>query len=301
MKLYLITGFLGAGKTTLMKNLIDLFSAHKLCVIVNEFGREGIDGDRLARLGVAVSEIDNGSIFCSCRIDQFEEALTQAIAAQPEVILVEASGLSDPGNMETVLAQSAFAAIEYQGSICVADALRFPKALSGVRACRKQVRVSRLVLLNKADEASPEQLEQTQTMIRQVAPGVQVRITSFGKVEPQWLELTPTGEAMPRFQSKDLGLVRRLIRLRPIATPEELRRFIAMFAADTYRVKGYAVCGGQDYLADCVGDSIVLTPEAAPRGHALRLNVLSGPGLALEASLAEAIKWYPQLIEAIEK
>ena len=54
MELYLITGFLGAGKTTLLKNLIGLMSGRKLKVIVNEFGKAGIDGTLLKELGVAV-------------------------------------------------------------------------------------------------------------------------------------------------------------------------------------------------------------------------------------------------------
>ena len=94
-KLLLVTGFLGAGKTTFLKRLINHFSNMRLHVIVNEFGAAGVDGHLLREMQVAVDEISNGSIFCSCRWDKFEETLASALKTEPDLILVEASGLSD--------------------------------------------------------------------------------------------------------------------------------------------------------------------------------------------------------------
>ena len=98
-KLYLITGFLGAGKTTFLKNFIRLFEGKRMHIIVNEYGKEGIDGQLLKELGTVLDEINNGSIFCSCRLDKFEEVLQKALSAAPDVILIEASGLSNPTNV----------------------------------------------------------------------------------------------------------------------------------------------------------------------------------------------------------
>ena len=66
-ELYLITGFLGAGKTTFLKNFIRMFDGRRLHLIINEFGREGVDGTLLREVGAAMDEINNGSIFCTCR------------------------------------------------------------------------------------------------------------------------------------------------------------------------------------------------------------------------------------------
>ena len=95
-KLYLTTGFLGAGKTTFLKNFIRLFAGQKIQLIVNEFGQEGVDGVLLSELDAFLQEISGGSVFCSCRIDQFEKALRESADVSADVILVEASGLSDP-------------------------------------------------------------------------------------------------------------------------------------------------------------------------------------------------------------
>ena len=90
----MITGFLGAGKTTFLRNFIDFFKYEKIRLIINEFGKEGIDGDLLSDLTAVMKEISGDSVFCACRMDQFESALKEC--NDDEIILIEASGLSDP-------------------------------------------------------------------------------------------------------------------------------------------------------------------------------------------------------------
>ena len=67
-KLYLITGFLGSGKTTFLHKLVRLFPDRRLAIVVNEFGKVGVDGVLLSDLEAELIEINNGSIFCSCRL-----------------------------------------------------------------------------------------------------------------------------------------------------------------------------------------------------------------------------------------
>ena len=71
----LISGFLGSGKTSLMKSLIKNFKKEKIGIIVNEFGQEGVDGKLLKESGLSVDEISDGSIFCACRSDRFIDAI----------------------------------------------------------------------------------------------------------------------------------------------------------------------------------------------------------------------------------
>lgn len=127
-RLYLITGFLGAGKTTFLKQFMKQFSSERMHIIVNEFGKEGIDGELLSELGIALDEINNGSIFCSCRLDKFKNVLQQVLQEKPDVIIVEASGLSDPTNVKKILNQrEKFPGLEYMGCVCLLDARQFPK------------------------------------------------------------------------------------------------------------------------------------------------------------------------------
>lgn len=71
-RLYLITGFLGAGKTTFLRRFLPLFSGEKIRLIINEFGEAGVDGSLLKELSPVLEEISGGSVFCACRLDQFE-------------------------------------------------------------------------------------------------------------------------------------------------------------------------------------------------------------------------------------
>ncbi|MGI6244575.1 MAG: cobalamin biosynthesis protein CobW [Pseudochelatococcus sp.] len=99
----IVTGFLGAGKTTLIRNLIAQADGHRLAVIVNEFGDVGIDGEILRGCGVEncpqdnIVELANGCICCTVA-DDFAPALDRILALEPQVehILIETSGLALP-------------------------------------------------------------------------------------------------------------------------------------------------------------------------------------------------------------
>ena len=155
-RLYLITGFLGAGKTTFLKNFIRLFAGQKIQLIVNEFGKEGADGALLSDLGAFLQEISGGSVFCSCRLDQFEKVLRQSADVHADVILVEASGLSDPTGVRRLFGQTdRFPHITYMGGVCLIDAVRFPKLYATARTCVKQLRSSLLRLCPSSGDSGP--------------------------------------------------------------------------------------------------------------------------------------------------
>ena len=94
--IYLVTGFLGAGKTTFVNGFLDEYKG-RVAVIVNEFGNEGIDGELIHKTeGTEIYEINSGSIFCSCKLMDFANALIELSKYDVDIVLVEASGLSDP-------------------------------------------------------------------------------------------------------------------------------------------------------------------------------------------------------------
>ena len=187
MKLYLITGFLGAGKTTFLKNFVRQFGSRRLFLIINDFGKVGVDGALLEKVNAVKAEISNGSIFCACRLDKFQEALHQALEEKPEVILVEASGLADPTGVEKVRGLPEFSGITYSGSVCLVDTPRLEKVIHTARVLPKQLRVSSLILLNKTDLTTPEQLETTRETVRQCNPLAVLRETSFGGFRESWM------------------------------------------------------------------------------------------------------------------
>ncbi|MBQ4067547.1 MAG: hypothetical protein IJD22_07885, partial [Clostridia bacterium] len=94
IKIDIFSGFLGAGKTTLIKKLIaEAFAGEKLVVIENEFGDIGIDGGFLEEAGIQITEMNSGCICCSL-VGDFAKALEEVIDTyKPERILIEPSGV----------------------------------------------------------------------------------------------------------------------------------------------------------------------------------------------------------------
>lgn len=295
-RLYLVTGFLGAGKTTFLKKLIRELSHEKLHIIVNEFGKEGIDGQLLREIGMAVDEINNGSIFCACRLDKFEEVLTHALAGKPDVILVEASGLSNPVNVKKILSQPGkFEDAEYMGSICLVDAVRFFKVYETASVVKKQLSVSDIFILNKTDLAEKEQIQKVKETLHLHRPGVPVFETSYGELRREWLEtvihpVTDEGESI--MQSMDITLRKCQITLNDNFTLPRFRRFVEMFLEDTYRVKGFVRMEGKMYLTDCVGNLFKAEEYHGQAEHPNVLIVLYGNGLPAKKSIQKAMEWY---------
>lgn len=304
--LYLVTGFLGAGKTTFLKQFLSLFSGQRIHIIVNEFGREGVDGALLARLDAQLREITGGSVFCACRLDQFEQALREALAGDPDVIVVEASGLSDPTGVRRLLTEQDFPGLQYRGAVCLVDAVRFPKVYETARACTRQLAASDVALVNKADLADEGQLARVRALIEGQRPDLPVIVTSYAKIPPDFLgtlAAAQNGDRPGALLTEDLTHRRATIRVNGALTAAELAHFLRMFAEQTYRIKGFADTRDRGpVLVDAVGTALTLSPapESLPPDRLGALTVLSGAGMPLRAAVREACAWYEQAVVSVE-
>ena len=297
-RLYLVTGFLGAGKTTFLKRLVHCFPSRRLSLIVNEYGREGVDGALLSGLGASLTEIDNGSIFCSCRLARFEEVLRSTLAEGPDVILVEASGLSDPSAAGRILSQrEKFPGLTYAGAVCLVDAARFHSVYASSGVCRRQLAAAGLILINKTDLVSPEQAALVRAEVEARRPGCPIHETSFGMLDPAWLSALDA-PAPPAAQSPSR---RRLtLTVGPDCPPASLERFLSVFARDTRRIRGFVPLSDGMYLADCVGPQVRLDPWQGEALNPGRLTVLFDGDMPAPGSLWAAMTWYPECHAAVE-
>lgn len=303
IRMILVTGFLGAGKTTLLKNMIRLLAPQRLVVIVNEFGREGVDGTLIGELGVTVDEVNNGSIFCSCRIDQFEEALSRAAATAPDVILVEASGLSDPTSIGAILRSEAYTGIEFMANLCLVDAVNFERVINTARVSKKQLSVSDTVIINKTDLVTGEQADRVERMVRELKPDAAIHRTSFGVIRPEWLKPRTAAEKEAAFayHTKDVSLQKLTITLKDTMTMAQLEKFLQMFIEETYRIKGFVCLEGRTALVDCVGAMRKISPFEGGAVRCNRLTAMAGQGMAMEAALSKAAEWYADYVESVEQ
>ena len=306
-RLYLITGFLGSGKTTFLKRFIRLFPGQRIQLIVNEFGREGVDGALLSDLGAHLDEIAGGSVFCACRMDQFEKQLRQSEQLDTDVILVEASGLSDPTGVRKLFDRSGrFPWIDYQGAVCLVDAIRFPKLYATARTCVKQLAASDVAVVNKTDLADETQLANVLALVRGQRPDMPIVQTCHGAVAAQLLKLLERARRLPQEDmplSADLTLRRLSIAVSPGISPQALEKFIEMFCECTFRVKGFVQTTQGLRLVDCVGNVVSLSPcdeIQVPPERIGWLNVLSGAGMPLRAAVQEACRWYAPYIFEVQ-
>ena len=299
-ELILITGFLGAGKTTLLRNLLPQYAGRRIRLIVNEFGRVGVDGALLADLGAGMREIVNGSIFCACRLDQFEAALEEAQEQKPELLFVEASGLSDPTAIRTLLEQGTrYQGIHYRGCIALADAANLHRVIDTARVCRRQLSVADLILLTKTDVATPQQVTSAMELLRKGYPEVPVLPVVRGELPFDAVEaLSTSRSAQMGDHRRDLTLQKYTLTVSPEMSADQLRAFLRMFAEDTYRIKGLVELREGVFQLDCVGAYVEVKPaDGLQADH--QVAVLAGEGMPLRKSLKEALRWYAAWVKEV--
>lgn len=153
---FVITGFLGVGKTTMLLNTVKkYFSDKKVAIVVNEFGDIGVDGNILSNVYSEVLEISEGCICCQLA-QEFESGVLEIMNKyNPEIIFVETSGASEPFPIFLSL-QNLGIAVE--GVICVVDSKNIASYIDNSTA-KYQIGGSNIIVLNKTDLVTGTELE----------------------------------------------------------------------------------------------------------------------------------------------
>lgn len=246
--LYLVSGFLGAGKTTFMHNFIDYFENQKVAIIVNEFGKQGMDGILLKRDGISLREISNGSIFCNCRSDSFIDALVKISGYSVDTVLVESSGLSDPTGMSKIMSvvqNLTECSYDYRGTIVIADATNIEKLVTTAPAVKLQIASSDLVIINKIDLADENKIKSVERIILQINPKVKIEKTSFGRISNKsWIEDLNNKNSSGDInitKTKIIGTQKLLVSMKENHDKESLEKWIKDFSSTFYRIKGFVL------------------------------------------------------------
>lgn len=268
-KLYLITGFLGSGKTTLMKNLLNLQIGLKTGVIVNEFGKENVDGKLLSNQNFTMTEISNGSIFCSCRSDLFIDALISLGKEDLDSVFIETSGMSNPWSMPMVISianKKTADAYEYKGCITVVDGRLFMKMSNTINAINKQVAFADYLLINKSDLINSIDKEKILSTVKTLNQNAPVEFTTYCKPKDiqTLLSLQEISEkGTEAFTTAAQSGVRKvLVEFSNSVTLELFQKFIIAIAPNTYRIKGFVIIDKEVHSVDCVSTEISIKKSA---------------------------------------
>lgn len=186
VKVNIICGFLGVGKTTLLRNLLAK-SSEGTAVLINEFGEIGLDG-LLVRQGqnISLAELPSGCVCCSLRRDLVEAVQEIREKVSPQRLIIEPSGIAAPSGILEALASPQLAGmLEIEAVVGIVDCTSFIENYeSGMFGTfyLDQVHNSDIILLNKTDLVDGELLERTERLVRELNPAAVVLPTTYCQV-----------------------------------------------------------------------------------------------------------------------
>jgi len=207
----LLSGFLGAGKTTLLNRILSERHGERIAVIVNEYGDVGIDGQLVVSSAEEMVELANGCVCCTVRGD-LTTTLARLIAARDrrlfrkpfDRILIEASGLAAPGPIVQTLAvdPALTGRVSLDGVITLAHAANLDRQVERHPEVVDQLAYADRILLNHADRCTDDQLDATQSAVRELNALAEIltcergavdiaHLLDIGTADPQrWADLT---------------------------------------------------------------------------------------------------------------
>ncbi len=278
---FLVTGFLGSGKTTFLKNFIHRFSkSHRIGIIQNEFAPGKVDGVELKSTGKSfeILEINNGSVFCVCLLSSFVKSLSDFIETyKPDIVLLEASGLSDPVSISEMLQGRELKDKIFLAHIwCIVDAPNFEKLGKTLPRIQHQVRVADTVVINKMDKRN-ENPEEIKSWIKHLNPYAVVEETSFCNIALDFdlfdvsvdtvvLRREEEHASLPRSGRPEIGTY--VIKTTKTISFNSLEAFLNEVAPGSFRIKGYVRLENNKTVAvqSCFGDTKIefLTSYTGP-------------------------------------
>ena len=186
-KVDIFSGFLGAGKTTLIKKLIaEAYQGQQLVLIENEFGEIGIDGGFMAEAGIRVNELNSGCICCSL-VGDFAQALQQVVEQyHPDRILIEPSGV---GKLSDILrAVQGVEGMEVNSATVVCDAAKCRMYIKNFgEFYDDQVRHAGTIVLSRTGGLGEDKLQTAIALLRERNPGAVIITTPWSQLSGQQL------------------------------------------------------------------------------------------------------------------
>jgi G3E family GTPase len=207
----ILTGYLGAGKTTLINHVLNNQEGYKVAVIVNDIGEVNIDAQLIGKGGVVTETNDslvplsNGCICCTLKVDLMKQIVELVKSGKFDYILIEASGICEPMPIVQTLTVLSDETGSYglpklcrlDNVVTVVDALRLATEFGCGEELVKddideedienlliqQIEFCNTIILNKVDEVEPDELNRVRKIIKALQPKARIIETNFGEVE----------------------------------------------------------------------------------------------------------------------
>ena len=292
IQLILISGFMGAGKTTFLQNILDNYNHYKVGVLVNEFGAISIDGKVLAKDGIELIEINNGSIFCACLKADFVKTMI-ALSKQPiDYLFIENSGLGDPSNFLKLLGEIdeyTERKYDFKGAICVVDSELFLDYNEIFTPVQNQIASSDFVLVNKIDLADKDQVEEIHQTIQRINPKAFVYDTQFGQLPFEVLtEQLKASDYIGETSNHDWNRPANYLFSTALPVEKEpLSDFLSILKPKILRLKGFLKAPQGFWHVDMVGDHYQINPVESSVDDGAELVIIGKDNQDFSALISE--------------
>lgn len=188
----ILTGFLGAGKTSLLNQLIANHPDKKFAIIENEFGEVPIDGDLVIGASDNIFELANGCICCSLNgelVETLEKLLDSGKVF--DHLIIETTGMAEPDAVAAAFVsdpgiQSAF---QLDGTICLVDAVSVQETLSEREEAVKQITFADHIVINKAQDVQEHYLAALRVQLQEMNPLAKISTANYGHTDADLLQL----------------------------------------------------------------------------------------------------------------
>jgi len=239
----LVTGFLGSGKTTFLKHVVEAYGNRKLVYLVNEFSPHDIDGAIVSEANPNVVAIPGGSIFCKCLVTEFIGQLTRLPDAfeGAEGVVIEASGMANPKVIADMLRETKLDdRYELTRIVSIVDPGSFMKLRVTLPNIVAQIEASDTVIVNKTDLYDNREVLVTVSELAAIKPTVEVMCSTYAKANidlfgPPAAERDLHGE-YAKCKDPNYGTV--TVNMPHPIDIEELETRVLAAESDLFRIKG---------------------------------------------------------------
>lgn len=278
----LVTGFLGAGKTTVVNHLLAHAEGRRIAAVVNDFGAINIDAELIAGARDGVVSLSNGCICCTLEGD-----LLRTLAAllrrdpRPEFIVIETSGIADPADIvRNLMDPLVWREAPLETVLCVVDATIAPEKLNEDALLRSQLRAADVVALSKLDLVDASASVPLRNAIRALRPSAVVVDAVAGVVPAELLfpvDVDPVRrEVRPRRPTADRFETLNWTSERPVSLPR-LQKAISQLAPKLVRAKGLFEAveqPGRLTVFQLAGGRATLAPGGTPAAGVPRTRIV---------------------------
>ena len=253
----IITGYLGAGKTTLIKNIL-ANADRKIAIIMNEFGEINIDSKIIKGKNINIAELSGGCVCCSLT-GEFELAAKELIKKyKPDIIIVETTGLAEPDALIFDI-ENELPELKLDSIISIVDSDNFFKYPIG-KTGKIQIEMADIILLNKVDVAQKKEIDKLENEIRRINNRANIVETKFARISNDVLfGIYSKQEIKKEFEHDHLNKIGFFsFESEKSFDKKKFERLLKALPREIYRLKGFVNLDNNYYLVNYVAQKYSL-------------------------------------------